>query len=73
MVCVIVTSSYQAWIMQFGCQKWPVAKTWVFFVAAVERIYYTSSKVRLTENIFPLTPTLVLFLNYVNVFGLTKW
>jgi len=49
------------------------------------RIYYTCSKTRLTENVFPLTPaltvtlTLILILSQTltlkhnNVLGLTKW
>jgi len=35
---------------------------------------YTCSKTRLTENVYPLTPTLTLTLTRKhNVFGLTKW
>jgi len=47
------------------------------------RIYYTCSKIRFTENIFPQTPALNLIVNLIltltptlmhnNVFGLTKW
>jgi len=39
--------------------------------------YYTRSKTRLTENVFPLTSTLALTLTetlkHINVFRLTKW
>jgi len=40
---------------------------------AHDGIYYTCSKIRLTENVFSLIPTLAPTLKHNNAFGLTKW